>query len=87
MPVVVLIIACIIGLLYTGGFFERREYLLSSRLCQLLDASIGLVPGVLIVALVFAIIYFIARRVLSLQAVHGLHPRRALRPWFPPSSF
>lgn len=69
---VVLVIACIIGLIYTGGFFSGESFVSAFANCS---ASMGLVLGSS-VALVFAIIFFIARRVLSFKQWHGLHPRR-----------
>lgn len=63
MPVVVLVIACIIGLIYTGGFFSGESFVSAFANCS---ASMGLVLGSS-VALVFAIIFFIARRVLSFK--------------------
>ena len=58
LPVVVLVVACVIGLIYTGGFFVS-----AFANCS---ASMGLVLGSS-VALVFAILFFIARRVLSFK--------------------
>ena len=63
MPVVVLVIACVIGLIYTGGFFSGESFVSAFANCS---ASMGLVLGSS-VALVFAIIFFIARRVLSFK--------------------
>ena len=63
LPVVVLVIACIIGLIYTGGFFSGESFVSAFANCS---ASMGLVLGSS-VALVFAIIFFIARRVLSFK--------------------
>ena len=92
MPVVVLVIACIIGLIYTGGFFSGESFVSAFANCS---ASMGLVLGSS-VALVFAIIFFIARRVLAFQheEIEVDHTSSAwpaspkgLRPWFPPSSF
>ena len=61
LPVVVLVIACIIGLIYTGGFFSGESFVSAFANCS---ASMGLVLGSS-VALVFAIIFFMIRRVLS----------------------
>ena len=63
LPVVVLVIACVIGLIYTGGFFSGESFVSAFANCS---ASMGLVLGSS-VALVFAIIFFIARRVLSFK--------------------
>ena len=63
LPVVVLVIACVIGLIYTGGFFSGESFVSAFANCS---ASMGLVLGSS-VALVFAILFFIARRVLSFK--------------------
>ena len=63
LPVVVLVVACIIGLIYTGGFFSGESFVSAFANCS---ASMGLVLGSS-VALVFAILFFIARRVLSFK--------------------
>ena len=63
LPVVVLVISCIIGLIYTGGFFSGESFVSAFANCS---ASMGLVLGSS-VALVFAIIFFMIRRVLSFK--------------------
>ena len=63
LPVVVLVVACVIGLIYTGGFFSGESFVSACANCS---ASLGLVLGSS-VALVFAIIFFIIRRVLSFK--------------------
>ena len=60
---VVLVVACVIGLIYTGGFFSGESFVSAFANCS---ASMGLVLGSS-VALVFAILFFIARRVLSFK--------------------
>lgn len=60
-PVVILIISCIVGMIYTGGFFEGESYIDAFANC---DASLGLALGS-IAALIINIIYFLARRVLT----------------------
>ena len=54
LPVIVLIAMCIIGMIYTGGFFEGATFMDAFADC---DASLGLPLGA-IVALVFTFIYF-----------------------------
>ena len=63
MPVVVLVIACIIGLIYTGGFFSGASFVDAFANSS---ASVGLVLGGA-VALVFTFIYYMMRDVLSFQ--------------------
>ena len=61
LPIVVLIICCVIGMIYTGGFFEGESFVDAFSAS---DASVGLVYGS-VVALIFTIIFMLATRVLS----------------------
>ncbi len=63
LPVIVLIITCVIGMIYTGGFFSGETFVDAFANS---DASVGLVIGSSI-ALVFTIIYMFARRVLTFK--------------------
>ncbi len=63
LPVIVLIICCIIGMIYTGGFFEGETFVNSFANC---DASVGLVLGS-VAALIFTFFLYIPRRVLTFQ--------------------
>ena len=65
LPVVVLIITCVIGMIYSGGFFEGAGFIDAFSNS---DASVGLVIGSAI-AIVFAVIYFLARRVISFKDI------------------
>ena len=62
-PIVVLIIACVIGMIYTGGFFSGESFINAFAGS---DASVGLVFGA-VVALVLTIIFYLATRVLSFR--------------------
>ncbi len=62
-PVVILIILCIIGMIYTGGFFEGESFVDAFANC---DASVGLALGSL-VSLIVTVIYFLCRRVLNFK--------------------
>ena len=62
-PVVILIILCIIGMIYTGGFFEGESFVDAFANC---DASVGLALGSL-VSLIITVIYFLCRRVLNFK--------------------
>ncbi len=64
-PVVVLIISCVIGMIYSGGFFEGASFIDSFSDS---DASVGLVIGGA-VTLVFSVIYFVIRRVLKFSDI------------------
>ncbi len=63
LPVVVLIICCVIGMIYSGGFFEGTGFI---EAFSNSDASVGLVLGSA-VAIVFAIAYLLIRRVISFK--------------------
>ena len=60
-PVVTLIICCIIGMIYTGGFFEGESFINAFANC---DASMGLVMGSFI-TLVFVFLLYLPRRVIT----------------------
>ncbi|MCH5212660.1 MAG: Na+/H+ antiporter NhaC family protein [Oscillospiraceae bacterium] len=61
LPVVVLIVLCVIGMIYTGGFFAGKSFIDAFADC---DASYGLSLGSM-GALILIIAYFMCRRVLS----------------------
>ena len=63
LPVVVLIICCVIGMIYSGGFFEGTGFI---EAFSNSDASVGLVLGSA-VAIVFAVAYLLIRRVISFK--------------------
>ncbi len=58
LPVVILIICCIIGMIYSGGFFSGESFVDAFSNC---DASVGLALGSF-AAIVLVIIYFIIFR-------------------------
>ncbi len=67
-PVVVLILACVFGMIYSGGFFDAssegyKDFVTSFSNS---DASVGLVYGSFI-SLVFTVIFFLCRRVISFK--------------------
>lgn len=63
LPVVILIALCIVGMVYTGGFFSGESFINAFANC---DAAYGLALGS-IIALIVNIIYFMVRRVLSFK--------------------
>ena len=69
LPVVILIIACVIGMIYSGGFFTAGEdgYHNFIEAFSNSDASVGLVYGSF-AAIIISVIYFICRRVLNFKA-------------------
>ncbi|MBQ7399304.1 MAG: Na+/H+ antiporter NhaC family protein [Clostridia bacterium] len=58
LPVVILIICCIIGMIYSGGFFDGETFVNAFSNC---DASVGLALGSF-AAIIFVSIYFIVFR-------------------------
>ncbi len=62
-PVIVLIISCIVGMIYTGGFFEGVNFVNAFADC---DASLGLSMGST-AALLITIVYYLLRRVLTFK--------------------
>ena len=63
MPVIVLIVFCTLGMLYTGGFFSGENFItaLSNS-----DASIGLMLGSFF-AIVFTMIYYLITKAMSFK--------------------
>lgn len=68
-PVVFLIIACVIGMIYSGGFFTAGEegYHNFVTAFSNSDASVGLVYGSF-AGLILTVIFYLCRRVISFKA-------------------
>jgi len=68
LPVVVLIVSCILGLIYSGGFFTAGEEGFNNFMVAFsqADASVGLVYGSF-AGLIFSVIYFLIRRTLTFK--------------------
>ncbi len=64
-PVVFLIISCVIGMIYTGGFFSGANFI---EAFSDSDASVGLALGGA-AALVFSVIYFVIRRTIKFRDI------------------
>jgi len=62
-PIIALIVCCIIGMVYTGGFFDGASFIDAFADC---DASVGLVLGSF-AALVITFLLYIPRRVISFK--------------------
>lgn len=58
LPIVVLIVSCVIGMIYSGGFFEGANFVDAFSNS---DASIGLMLGSS-VALIITVVYYLIRR-------------------------
>ena len=71
LPIAVLILFCVLGLMYTGGFFEGASFVDAFAGC---DAYAGL-PWGAIVAVVFSVVYLVARRVISFHDAMKCIPR------------
>ena len=65
LPVVVLIICCVIGMIYSGGFFEGASFIDAFSNS---DASVGLMLGSA-AALIITIVYYLFRKVLKFRAM------------------
>jgi len=63
LPVVVLIICCVIGMIYTGGFFDGVNFIDAFAGC---DASVGLTYGSTF-SLVFTIAYYVLSKTMSFK--------------------
>ena len=63
-PVVFLVISCVVGMIYSGGFFDGEDFITAFSNS---DASVGLMYGSFI-AVIFAVIFFLCRRVLSFKS-------------------
>lgn len=70
-PVVVLIIACVLSLIYVGGFFSGDDFVTAFGNT---DATIGL-PWGAIIALIISVIYLIARRVVTFKETMECIPK------------
>ena len=60
-PIAALIICCVIGMIYTGGFFSGTDFVTAFSNC---DASVGLALGS-ICALIVTVIVYLIRKVLT----------------------
>ncbi len=63
LPVIALIVCCVIGMIYTGGFFEGESFVNAFANC---DASVGLLLGSA-AALLITFLLYIPRRVLTFK--------------------
>ena len=70
LPIVVLVICCVIGMIYSGGFFSGASFVDAFSGS---DASVGLLLGSAF-ALVFTVVYYMARRAMSFREMMGCIP-------------
>ncbi len=71
LPVIILVILCVVGLIYVGGFFSGSDFVTAFANT---DATVGLPWGAL-VALILTIIYLVARRVVSFKEAMECIPK------------
>ncbi len=69
-PIAVLIFCCIVGMIYSGGFFEGSSFVDAFSNA---DASVGLMLGSAF-ALVFTILFYLLRRSMSFRELMGCIP-------------
>lgn len=62
-PIICLIICCVIGMIYTGGFFSGTDFVTAFSEC---DASVGLAMGS-IAGLIITVVLYLIRKVLSFK--------------------
>ena len=70
LPIVVLVICCVIGMIYSGGFFSGANFVDAFSNS---DASVGLMLGSAF-ALVFTFVYYMFRRAMSFRDMMGCIP-------------
>ena len=70
LPIVVLVVACVIGMIYSGGFFGGADFVTAFSDS---DASVGLMLGSAF-GLVFAIVYYMIRRAMSFRTMMDCIP-------------
>ncbi|MBR1796723.1 MAG: Na+/H+ antiporter NhaC family protein [Clostridiales bacterium] len=64
-PIIILITACVIGMIYSGGFFDGESFIDAFSNS---DASVGLMLGSA-VTLVITVVYYLIRRVLTFKEI------------------
>ncbi len=64
-PIVILIISCVIGMIYSGGFFSGESFIDAFSNS---DASVGLAYGAF-VAIILTVVFYLLRRVLSFKQI------------------
>ena len=78
LPVAVLILSCVIGMIYSGGFFEGASFI---EAFSNSDASLGLMLGSAF-ALAFTLLYYCLRKTMTFRETMGCIPEgfRAMVP-------
>ncbi len=69
-PIITLVVSCVVGMIYTGGFFSGESFINSFANS---DASVGLVLGSAF-ALVVTILYYMVRRIITFHEMMDCVP-------------
>ena len=64
-PIIILIVSCVIGMIYSGGFFSGESFVDAFSNS---DASVGLAYGAF-VAIILTVVFYLLRRVLSFKQI------------------
>ncbi len=70
-PIVILVVFCVVGMVYVGGFFDGVPFIDSFGGT---DASVGL-PWGAVIALVLTVVYFLCRRLVSFKDAMACIPK------------
>ena len=70
LPILVLVVACVIGMIYSGGFFSGADFVSAFSDS---DASVGLMLGSAF-GLLFAFLYYLVRKSMSFREMMGCIP-------------
>lgn len=70
LPIAVLIVSCVIGMIYSGGFFNGKNFVDAFSNS---DASVGLMLGSA-VTLIITILYYLIRKVLTFKEITACIP-------------
>ena len=70
LPIVVLVVCCVVGMIYSGGFFSGKSFIDAFSNS---DASVGLMLGSAF-GLVFAFLYYFIRKSMSFKEMMGCIP-------------
>ncbi len=70
LPIIVLVVACVIGMIYSGGFFSGENFVDAFSNS---DASVGLMRGAAC-GLLFAFIYYFIRKSMTFKEMMGCIP-------------
>ena len=71
-PIISLVVCCVIGMIYTGGFFSSGTDFVTAFSQS--DASIGLVLGSFFGLVITIVLYLVRARSYEFQGLHGMCP-------------